>query len=73
MTELCIGAYMNDEGRDNSMDYSVMCWMRLRKTKQYIPQPIFGPVIFTVCETTFSARISVVTDTLTHPHGVVPN
>jgi hypothetical protein len=54
MAELCIGAYTNDEGRDNFMDYSVMCWMRLRKTKRYIPQLIFGPVMFTACETTFS-------------------
>lgn len=64
MTELCIGACMNDEGSDNFVDYSVMCWMRLRKTKQYTPQ------LFTACETTFSARISVAINTLTHPHGV---
>lgn len=73
MTELCIGAYMNDEGRDNFMDYSVMCWMRLRKNQQCIPQLILGPVMFTACETTFSARISVAINTLTHPHGVVSN
>jgi len=72
VTESCIGAYMSDEGRDNFMDYSVICWMRLRKTKQCIPQLIFGPVMFTACETTFSVRISVATSTLTHPHGVVP-
>ena len=64
---------MNDEGRDNFMDYSVMCWMRLRKTKKCIPQLIVGPVMFTACQTTFSARISVATNTVTHPHNVVPN
>lgn len=64
---------MSDEGRDNFMDHSVMCWMRLRKNQRCIPQLIFGPVMFTACETTFSARISVAINTLTHPHGVVPN
>lgn len=34
MTELYIGVYMNDEGRDNFMCYSVICFMILRKTKQ---------------------------------------
>jgi hypothetical protein len=62
---------MNDEERDNFMDYSIMRWMRLRKPKQYIPQLIFDPVIFPACETTFSARISVAINTLTHSHGVV--